>query len=126
MFADDYLGQWQIECKEDLLRFEANTEALLALLKEFGLEVNAEKSALIVFLKGTAARHFLQSRISRRHGQKVWNLPSGKVPPLPVKDEHVYLGTIISYSRWREKTYEHRRQACPDKAVSAQQRGLLP
>ena len=33
MFADDYLGQWQIECKEDLLRFEANTEALLALLK---------------------------------------------------------------------------------------------
>ncbi|CAE7703853.1 unnamed protein product [Symbiodinium sp. CCMP2592] len=112
-FADDIHGGELITTTAQLDKLLTNLGHLLDVLIDAELNINTLKSAFLLrFTKGFAApwkrRHVRQTK----EGQLLtFRTPAGRLFNIPVKDEHKYLGLIISYQQPVASSITHRIQA---------------
>ena len=112
MFADDKHMYWTIESVEDLNFVCSCVQQTFRLLRSYGMKVNADKSRMVVALRGSAGK-----RWQRRHtvvttmGQSL-NVGTPHSPLLiPMVHTLVYLGVVASYGGFELHTLQHRQKA---------------
>ncbi|CAE7206611.1 unnamed protein product [Symbiodinium sp. CCMP2592] len=108
-YADDNLFKWTFRAKAEVTQAIAEAGDIVALFEGHGLQVSKDKTAILLRLAGSQATA-LRSKITTKVEGKC-HLMLGPDLTLPVKSQHVYLGTIISFARFEEYTAAHRRQA---------------
>ncbi|CAE7641710.1 unnamed protein product [Symbiodinium sp. CCMP2592] len=112
-FADDIHGGELITTTAQLDKLLINLGHLLDVLMDAELNINTLKSAFLLrFTKGFAAtwkrRHVRQTKEGLLLTLRT---PAGRQFHIPVKDEHNYLGLIISYQQPAASSITHRIQA---------------
>ena len=111
IYADDHHVSF---CFRTLSELEAALHAIgiiYTVLHIIGMEVSAFKSAChCIFtypgtLKGTVHKRF----VGQIKDQKILKVPNGaSTLHIPIVSEHVYLGTVVSYSQYETQTLRHR------------------
>ncbi|CAE7664507.1 unnamed protein product [Symbiodinium sp. CCMP2592] len=108
-FADDLCSCWRITSSSDLLRAISDLELILEILAQFRLTVNLQKTALLMNVRGKAARKLLAERTVHKQGEPHLRiLVNGQEQFLKICDSHVYLGTKIAYKNRRDLNVAHR------------------
>ncbi|CAE7327722.1 unnamed protein product [Symbiodinium sp. CCMP2592] len=110
LFADDTLGQWEIQCKEHLSMALTQVALLLDFLKAHNLCANTEKSVILIKLAG--AKHVSLWNKHTTHDPELGlcaRIPcQGHHVLLPVKSKHKYLGVMLSYNHLERETAAYR------------------
>ncbi|CAE7460642.1 pol [Symbiodinium sp. CCMP2592] len=110
LFADDTLGQWEIQCKEHLSMALTQVAFLLDFLKAHNLCANTEKSVILIKLAG--AKHVSLWNKHTTHDPELGlcaRIPcQGHHVLLPVKSKHKYLGVMLSYNHLERETAAYR------------------
>ena len=114
IFADDHLGAWSFHTKDDILDTERDVLKLFQVLSDAGMRVSPTKSKLIVTVKGAEAERYMNKRTVHIHGQPHWRFGEGKDRvEVPIVQEFVYLGTIVTLGKQSDRTVSHRlEEAC--------------
>ena len=109
LFADDTHLHWAVHSLSDLEFCCHCIRETFAVFRAAGMQVNSSKSALVVSLKGNAAKQWLR-RKQQRTPQGRWISVGTPHQPLliPREDRMVYLGIIASYQNFELQTYRHR------------------
>ena len=111
-FADDTHLAWKVEGLEDLAFVCKTVRAVFALLDDCGMVANADKSSVIMGIRGTSARKWIQSHQVARNGQKFVNFGLPSAPLLvPSVKQFGYLGVQVSYGAFEMQTLLFRQQA---------------
>ena len=109
IFAADTLGFWEIRSVGDMRRSVKELSCLIRTLKGLGLEVNLDKSSILLSLSGVDKqkmlrafscvwRDTLQQRVPRGDGHVY----------IPIEDSIVYLGIVLNYASFEFATLKHR------------------
>ena len=111
LFADDTHLHWTVHSLSDLEFCCHCIRETFAVFRAAGMQVNSSKSALVVSLKGNAAKMWLR-RKQQRTPQGRWISVGMPHQPLliPREDKMLYLGIIASYQNFELQTYRHRLQ----------------
>ena len=105
-FADDVIAQWQVQSIQELRSALSQLSALVAALRQFGMDVSSQKSVILYSLHGTKAAQFLHSSRIKRADK--WHLRTSPDLDFPIVRQHKYLGVIISYGSFETHTLDHR------------------
>ena len=110
-FADDYHVSWEIE---SLLQFNnccVQIGRIIDVLTDLGMQISTDKTAILLLLGGSSARHALQNRVLRVKADRWLQIPTktGTIK-LPIRKEHKYLGTIVGYGRFERSAVSYRVQ----------------
>ena len=109
VFADDHIGAWTFHTVDDIIAMEQDVLRLFSVLSEAGLSVSPSKSKLVVQVQGAAAERYLADRTVHSHGQPHWCFGEGENKvAVPIVQEMVYLGTIVTLGRRSDRTVAHR------------------
>ena len=111
LYADDHLCSWIIRSVADLRKGLREAACILDTLQACELDVSADKSVFLLEVRGSKANQILKDITCK--------LPSGKGIiagrwKLPLRQSHPYLGIMLSYRRFEQESYQHRK----DKAIS--------
>ena len=111
LFADDTHLHWEIHNLEDLEFCCHCIRETFHVFEEAGMQVNSSKSALVMSLRGNAAKLWLRKR-QQRNAQRRWVSVGTPHQPLriPREDRMLYLGIIASYQNFELQTFRHRLQ----------------
>ncbi|CAE7664996.1 unnamed protein product, partial [Symbiodinium necroappetens] len=109
IYADDHHVSF---CFRTLSELEAALHAIgiiYTVLHAIGMEVSASKSACIFTYRGTLKGTVHKRFVGQIKDQKVLKVPNGaSTLHIPIVSEHVYLGTVVSYSQYETQTLRHR------------------
>ena len=110
-FADDYHVSWEIE---SLLQFNnccVQIGRIIDVLTDLGMQISTDKTAILLLLGGSSARHALQNRVLPVKADRWLQIPTktGTIK-LPIRKEHKYLGTITGYGRFERSAVSYRVQ----------------
>ena len=110
-FADDFHIQWSITSPRDLSNACTQLVRVLQDLETLGMQVSMDKTAVLLALAGTEAPKMLQTYTSRTPQGRVFKIshPTRTIQ-LPLKQQHTYLGVIISYRSFERYTLRYRQQ----------------
>ena len=112
IFADDCWAHWLLKSSDDLQRALRELQILLCTLEDYKMRINFSKTAILLKLVGKQAQHALRAHTRLKQG-----LPhlvvsvNGCTQLIPIKTEHEYLGSKVSYHQAAAKNLEHRLQA---------------
>ena len=116
LFADDVWGAWLISCKADLDSAIADVTLILATLEDLSMTINYSKTAILLKLTGKEASTLRRDYTFMKAGQPHLKLcVNGKECSVPIKEQHEYLGTIVTYRNRLERNMTHRIKACQHK-----------
>ena len=109
IFADDTLGFWEIRSVGDMRRAVKELSCLIHTLKDLGLEVNLDKSSVLLSLSGVDKQKMLSAFSCVWRGKHQFRIPcEGGHVYIPLEDNVVYLGVILSYAGFEFATLKHR------------------
>ncbi|CAE7619605.1 unnamed protein product [Symbiodinium necroappetens] len=112
LFADDCWASWLLHSKDDLHRALTELRILLCTLESFRMKINYSKTAVLLKFVGRQARQALHDITKLQNGIRYLCLDVQGVERLiPLKEEHEYLGSRVSYHRQQEVNVTHRLQA---------------
>ena len=112
MFADDCWNAWLIRVRSDLDQAVADLQLILETLETMHMSINYKKTAVLIRLVGREAKSALHACTYKSAGQLYLRVQvHGRECGIPVKTDHEYLGSIISYQRRLEKNTAHRLKA---------------
>ncbi|CAE7771585.1 pol [Symbiodinium sp. CCMP2592] len=112
IFADDVWSNWIIRSLTDFKRAKADLELILTILESLHLTVNFTKTAILLVLEGKDAAKILRDHTITKAGQHLLRLTvSGRDCTLPIKAQHEYLGSIVSYQGRKNLNADHRVKA---------------
>ncbi|CAE7840054.1 pol [Symbiodinium sp. CCMP2592] len=112
IFADDVWSNWIIRSLTDFKRAKADLELILTILESLHLTVNFTKTAILLVLEGKDAAKILRDHTVTKAGQHLLRLTvSGRDCTLPIKAQHEYLGSIVSYQGRKNLNADHRVKA---------------
>ncbi|CAE7712740.1 pol [Symbiodinium necroappetens] len=112
VFADDCWAHWLIRSLEDLQRAVREMQILLCTLEDYKMRINFTKTAILVKLVGKQAAQAMHNYTCYRQGvQHLIVVVNGSTQYIPIKLEHEYLGSKVSYTNGAESNLEHRLQA---------------
>ena len=116
LFADDWCGTWLIANRRDFIQALSDLELLLEILTIFKLQVNYQKTALLLTLHGKDAEQLLNQHSISKEGQLFLKIRVlGREQHLCIKDSHIYLGTVIAYKNRLDLNVSHRLAAAQTK-----------
>ena len=111
-FADDTHLAWRIHKLADLALVCRTVREVFDLLADCGMVANADKSSVVLGLRGTSARKWIRAHTVSRDGQPCINFG---VPGRPILIPRVakfgYLGVQVSYGSFEMQTFLSRQQA---------------
>ena len=109
LYADDTHASWEVRHSRDLRFVEHSIQTIYAVVKEFGVCVNASKSVLVLGLHGSVCKNWIHQRLQTTKQGKFMHFGSPLQPLcIPVYSEMCYLGIIASYGSFEVQTMKHR------------------
>ena len=113
LFADDVWGAWEIRSARDLDQAIADVSLILEALETLNMTINYSKTAILLKLVGKDARRLKQQHTFLKAGQPHLRVSvHGRDCGIPIKDQHEYLGTIVTYRHRHQRNMQHRLKAC--------------
>ncbi|OLQ10177.1 RNA-directed DNA polymerase from mobile element jockey [Symbiodinium microadriaticum] len=113
LFADDVWGAWLITSKSDLETALADVSLILSTLENLNMTINYSKTAILLKLAGKDASRIRRAHTFMKAGQLHLKLTvNDRECSIPIKEQHEYLGTIVTYSNRLERNMTHRIKAC--------------
>ncbi|CAE7920807.1 unnamed protein product, partial [Symbiodinium necroappetens] len=113
LFADDVWGAWEIRSARDLDQAIADVSLVLEALETLSMTINYSKTAILLKLVGKDARRLKQKHTFMKAGQLHLRVSvHGRECGIPIKDQHEYLGTIVTYRHRHQRNMQHRLKAC--------------
>ncbi|CAE7315624.1 unnamed protein product, partial [Symbiodinium necroappetens] len=112
LFADDVWGAWLIESSTDFHAAISDIQLILETLETLDMTINFDKTAILLKLVGKDAKQLRRDHLFQKAGQSFLRVHvHGREQGIPVKDQHIYLGTVVTYTRRLERNMQHRLQA---------------
>ena len=109
LFADDFCSCWVIDSVSALHKALEDLAMLLEVLALFKLHVNLKKTALLLSIKGKAAKKLLDKLLIHKAGSTFLKVRVNDDDQLiKVQESHVYLGTVLAYRRRQDLNISHR------------------
>ena len=113
LFADDVWGAWEIRNARDLDQAIADVSLVLEALETLNMTINYSKTAILLKLVGKDAQRLKQQHTFMKAGQLHLRVSvHGRECGIPIKDQHEYLGTIVTYRHRHQRNMQHRLKAC--------------
>ena len=110
-FADDFHIQWEIHSARDMHQACQQIPRILGDLRKLGMTVSLDKTAALLAIAGTEAPKLLKTYTTRTPNGRVLKIQhKGQTTVLPIKNQHTYLGVVISYQAFERYTVKHRQQ----------------
>ncbi|CAE7458256.1 Pol [Symbiodinium sp. CCMP2456] len=112
LFADDAWGAWVIASAADFQQALSDITLILETLESLHMIVNFDKTAILLHLVGKESKKLRRNHTFMKAGQlhlRLW--VHGREQAIPIRDQHVYLGTIVTYHSRLERNMEHRIKA---------------
>ncbi|CAE7659958.1 pol [Symbiodinium sp. CCMP2456] len=112
LFADDAWGAWAIASAADFQQALSDITLILEALESLHMIVNFDKTAILLHLVGKESKKLRRNHTFMKAGQlhlRLW--VHGREQAIPIRDQHVYLGTIVTYHSRLERNMEHRIKA---------------
>ncbi|CAE7340957.1 jockey\pol, partial [Symbiodinium sp. CCMP2456] len=112
LFADDAWGAWVIASAADFQQALADITLILETLESLHMIVNFDKTAILLHLVGKESKKLRRNHTFMKAGQlhlRLW--VHGREQTIPIRDQHVYLGTIVTYHSRLDRNMEHRIKA---------------
>ena len=108
-FADDFHVQWQFWQPRDFHNAIGQIPRVLHTLREAGMEIALDKTAILLAIKGRAAPALLKDFTTKVQGHRCLTIPYlQETIRIPIKTSHPYLGVHISYQNFELITMRHR------------------
>ena len=108
-FADDLHFYFDVCKVSDLERIQPGCAAVFRVLQDCHMLVNFRKSAVLISLPGTAAKKWRHRHVLKnQEGQWLRVRVGGELALLPIRNEHKYLGVILSYTSFEKETVKFR------------------
>ena len=112
LFADDCWSSWLIRTTSDVTRAIADIAHIIAVLEDFHLSVNYQKTAILLRLEGKQAAKTLADCTVEKEGNTYLEVDiRGVIRLIPIKTQHEYLGTTVSYHHRQDANTTKRMQA---------------
>ncbi|OLQ05950.1 RNA-directed DNA polymerase from mobile element jockey [Symbiodinium microadriaticum] len=113
LFADDVWGAWELRTAQDLTRAVADISLILETLETLDMTINYNKTAILFKLVGKDAKRLRQEHTFMKAGQLHLKLiVHGRECGIPIKEQHEYLGTIVTYRHRLQRNMQHRLKTC--------------
>ncbi|CAE7389420.1 unnamed protein product [Symbiodinium sp. CCMP2592] len=108
-YADDQHYAWQVGSGLELEAAYAAMKHILHSLRRFGLQISADKTVILMELRGLHAHKALQRYVvDMPQGKCVKFLLDGEATYIRIVTSHVYLGAVIGYHKFETDTLQHR------------------
>ena len=109
-YADDLLAMWTLHTHQDVSNAIRQIGVILDILADLGMQVNFNKSVLLMRLSGRSFQTLKEKLIQKRPGGWGILIPraTGTNTFLPLVDQHVYLGIQISFYNFEDQTLRYR------------------
>ncbi|CAE7945894.1 Pol [Symbiodinium sp. KB8] len=112
LFADDCWGSWLISSERDVTRAIEDIIHIITVLEDFHLRVNYQKTAVLLRLEGKSAERALNACTVEKDGTShLEALIRGESRLIPIKTQHEYLGTAVTYHHRQDANTQKRMQA---------------
>ncbi|CAE7856746.1 Pol, partial [Symbiodinium microadriaticum] len=112
LFADDCWGSWLISSERDVTRAIEDIIHIITVLEDFHLRVNYQKTAVLLRLEGKSAERALNACTVEKDGTSHLEvLIRGESRLIPIKTQHEYLGTAVTYHHRQDANTQKRMQA---------------
>ena len=110
-FADDFHIQWSIHSARDMHNACSHIPRVIQDLNSLGMNVSADKTVALLALAGADAPKLMKTYTERTPKGRFLKIAHPTHPvQLPLKQQHTYLGVIISYKSFERYTLQHRQQ----------------
>ncbi|CAE7566859.1 Pol [Symbiodinium sp. CCMP2592] len=110
-FADDLHFKWDLDDPKALDRMKMEVATVLSVLKSFGLQISAEKSTMLIEIRGTAADVWLSKNVYKDdENKKHFRYDTFAKLSIPLGTQFKYLGVILSYRNYELASVKHRVQ----------------
>ena len=108
-FADDFLASFDLNNQQDLTNMCTRIGCLFAVLGEAKMQVNPDKSLLLIRSSGKALARWVKARTFKRKDQKLIRLGTPFQPiDIGLATRIPYLGTIMSFDAFETQTADLR------------------
>ena len=112
VYADDVLMSRIFRTKDQMLAALKAIPQLMQHLQRFGLKINVQKTAVLIRLAHRDGRTLLRQHLCRNK-QGVYLKTIGHTPAfVPVKQQHNYLGCVLSLYDFETLTVKYRLEMC--------------
>ena len=112
MFADDCWAHWIIKSASDFQQALREVQILLCTLEDYKMRINFTKTAVLLKLVGKQAKQAMYDHTCLKQGvPHLIVLVHGRTQHIPIKVEHEYLGSKVSYSKTADRNLDHRLQS---------------
>ena len=112
LFADDVWGSWEIQSADDLEQAVQDVSLVLEVLETLEMTINYSKTVILLRLSGKDASRLKRQHTFMKAGQLHLRLTvHGRECGLPIKDQHEYLGTVVTYRHRHQRNMQHRLKA---------------
>ena len=96
-FADDFLTAFRVQSKQDADLMQKRILGLLQVLQQAGMQVNPEKSSILLRFTGSQLKKWLKSRTKQVQGKQHLSLGTPFKPvDIPMTQSLDYLGITLS------------------------------
>ena len=110
-FADDFLVSFDLNSHQDLVNVCTRIGCLFTVLGEAKMQVNPDKSSLLIRSSGSALARWVKARTFKRKDQKLIRLGTPFQPiDVGLATRIPYLGTVMSFDSFETQTADLRIQ----------------
>ncbi|CAE7727549.1 Pol [Symbiodinium sp. CCMP2592] len=110
-FPDDLHFKWDLDDPKALDQMKLEVATVLSVLKSFGLQISAEKSTMLIEIRGTAADIWLSKNIYKdAENHRHFRYDTFAKLSIPLGTQFKYLGVILSYRNYELASVKHRVQ----------------
>jgi len=111
LYADDVQAGDVFHSESELFHILNNFAVILTMLKKYGLQINEDKSQILLLLTGPDKQHIKQKILHHSQvGTRLMFSADGHSYAIPVTDSAKYLGAVVSYGNLEDHTVRHRTQ----------------
>ena len=112
LFADDTWSAWVIKSSQEFAQTIADLQLILETLESLHMTINYQKTAILLKLVGKEAARIRREATFMKGGVIHLRVQvHGRECGIPIKEEHEYLGSVVSYHRRIERNTAHRLKA---------------
>ena len=108
IYADDFLMTKIFHTKEQFVSALKSIPVLMQHLRNFGLRINVNKTAVLIRMAQRDGRNMLKQHLCQNKDGVYLRTLEAQAQFLPVKSSHKYLGCIISLHDFEALTFQHR------------------
>ena len=109
MYADDMHFAWQVSSAQHLDGILRNIQVVFGVLRALGMQVNPDKSSLLLGLRGPLADRWMKRHVQRnKAGGRHLRYGPALCDRIPIVSSFVYLGVVVSYRNFEDLTVRHR------------------